>query len=87
MMLYLWKVRLLKIPRLNLLWRHWSARRGDIVGNYGDLPRLIREHAPGRSFADIGCMWGVNGEHAFLAEAAGATRVAAVDVFGPTPEF
>jgi hypothetical protein len=87
MMLYLWKVRLLKIPRLNLLWRHWSARRGDIVGNYGDLPRLIREHAAGRSFADIGCMWGVNGEHAFLAEAAGATRVAAVDVFGPTPEF
>ena len=32
-------------------------------------------------------MWGVNGEYAFLAEEAGATRVAAVDVFGPTPEF
>jgi SAM-dependent methyltransferase len=86
-MLYRWKVRLLKSPRLNLLWRHWSARRGRLVGNYGDLPRLIREHAPGRSFADIGCMWGVNGEYAFLAEEAGATRVAAVDVFGPTPEF
>ena len=32
-------------------------------------------------------MWGVNGEYAFLAEAAGATRVVAIDVFGPTPEF
>ena len=32
-------------------------------------------------------MWGVNGEYAFLAEAVGATRVVAVDVFGPTPEF
>ena len=32
-------------------------------------------------------MWGVNGEYAFLAEEAGATRVVAVDVFGPTPEF
>jgi hypothetical protein len=32
-------------------------------------------------------MWGVNGEHAFMAEEAGATVVKAVDVFGPTPEF
>lgn len=86
-MLYRWKVSLLKQPRLNVLWRRWRARRGQAVGNYHDLPRYIREHAPGRSFADIGCMWGVNGEYAFLAEEAGATRVVAVDVFGPTPEF
>lgn len=32
-------------------------------------------------------MWGVNGDYAFMAEQAGATRVVAVDVFGPTPEF
>ena len=32
-------------------------------------------------------MWGVNGEHAFVAEEAGATAVTAIDVFGPTPEF
>jgi hypothetical protein len=86
-MLYRWKVRLLKFPRVNVLWRRWIARRGVSVGNYADLPRLVREHAPGQSFADIGCMWGVNGEYAFNAEAAGATRVVAVDVFGPTPEF
>ena len=86
-MLYRWKVRLLKVPRVNVFWRRWLGRRGVSVGNYADLPRLVREHAPGKSFADIGCMWGVNGEHAFDAEQAGATRVVAVDVFGPTPEF
>jgi hypothetical protein len=32
-------------------------------------------------------MWGVNGEHSFVAEQAGAIAVKAVDVFGPTPEF
>jgi SAM-dependent methyltransferase len=86
-MLYRWKVRLLKHPRLNLLWRYWRARQGETPGNYDRLPEFIRRHAPGRSFVDVGCMWGVNGEFAFLAEEAGATPVKAVDVFGPTPEF
>jgi 2-polyprenyl-3-methyl-5-hydroxy-6-metoxy-1,4-benzoquinol methylase len=86
-MLYKWKVRSLKVPRLNLLWRHWRGRQGDVVGGYDRLPEYIARHAGGRTFADIGCMWGVNGEYAFLAEAAGATAVTAVDVFGPTPEF
>jgi len=86
-MLYRWKVRSLKVPRFNLMWRNWRARRGDSVGNYNQLPGYIRKHAPLKSFADIGCMWGVNGEYAFLAEEAGATRVLGVDVFGPTPEF
>ena len=86
-MLYRWKVESLKIPRINLMWRQWRARRGEAVGNYNDLPAHIRRLAPGKSFADIGCMWGVNGEYAFLAEEAGATRVFGVDVFGPTPEF
>jgi SAM-dependent methyltransferase len=86
-MLYTWKVRALKSPRLNYLWRYFRARRGVRVGSYHDLPQLVRRFAPGRSFSDIGCLWGVNGEYAFLAEAAGATRVTAVDVFGPTPEF
>lgn len=86
-MLYRWKVRFLKIPRLNALWRRLSGWRGDIVGSYDRLPEFIRRHAAGKSFADIGCMWGVNGEYAFVAEEAGATRVVGVDVFGPTPEF
>ena len=86
-MLYRTKVRFLKIPPLNRLWRRWCGWRGQIVGSYDRLPEYIRNHAPGKSFADIGCMWGVNGEYSFLAEEAGATRVVAVDVFGPTPEF
>lgn len=87
-MLYAIKVRCLKRPRLNLLWRKWMVRRGHLVGAYEHLPRHIADWVePGDSFADIGCMWGVNGRYAFLAEEAGATRCVGVDVFGPTPEF
>jgi SAM-dependent methyltransferase len=86
-MWYRWKVTLLKNRHLNLLWRRWMVRRGKNVGDYAHLPAYIRRHAPGRSFGDIGCMWGVNGDHAFLAEEAGAATVKGVDVFGPTPEF
>lgn len=86
-MLYTWKVRLLKIPRVNFFWRYWRAWRGDDVGSYSRLPDYIRTYAKGHSFVDIGCMWGVNGDYAFLAEEAGATSVKGVDVFGPTPEF
>jgi hypothetical protein len=48
---------------------------------------LIRRHAPGRSFADIGAMWSVHGQMAFLAEDSGATAVTAVDVMAPTPAY
>ena len=86
-MWYTWKVRLLKSRIVNYMWRYWMAWTGHYVGDYGHLPDYIRKHAPGRSFVDIGCMWGVNGEYAFIAEEAGATEVKGVDVFGPTPEF
>jgi hypothetical protein len=86
-MLYTWKVRLLRSPRVNALWRRYRRWRGDEVGSYAQLAGHIRHHVRGRSFADIGCMWGVNGEFMFVAEEAGATAVTGVDVFGPTPEF
>jgi len=86
-MLYIWKVRFLKTLRGNLLWRYWRAWQGDDVGSYDRLPEYIRKYVPNRSFVDIGCMWGINGEHAFLAEQSGATLVKGVDVYGPTPEF
>ncbi len=86
-MRYQLKVQLLKNPRLNVRWRYWHAKRGDAVGSYHRLSDLVREHAAGGSFVDVGCMWGVNGAYAFLAEEAGATRVVGLDVFGPTPEF
>jgi Protein of unknown function (DUF1698) len=87
-MLYQWKVRLLKTRWGNALWRKWRVWQGDYVGDYKRLPEFIRNYVfPGCSFVDIGCMWGVNGEYAFIAEEAGATVVKGVDVFGPTPEF
>jgi hypothetical protein len=87
MLFYKWKVQFLKTARGNLLWRYWRAWRGSQVGEYQRLPEYIRNYAPGHSFVDIGAMWGVNGEYAFVAEEAGANVVKAVDVFGPTPEF
>jgi hypothetical protein len=86
-MFYTLKVRFLKMRRGNFFWRHWRARRGDLIGNYGDLASYVKRYAPGNSFVDIGCMWGVNGGFAFLAEEVGAVGVKGVDVFGPTPEF
>jgi hypothetical protein len=91
-LLYTWKVRLLKSKRGGLLWRrlfglrHRSGRQPDL-GNYHRLYGYIRQYAPGRTFVDVGCMWGVNGDHSFAAEEAGATSVKGIDVFGPTPEF
>jgi hypothetical protein len=86
-MLYKWKILLLKNPRVNFFWRYWRAWRGAHIGNYWDIPHYVRRYAGGKTFADIGCMWGVNGQYSFLAEEAGAIAVKAVDVFGPTPEF
>ncbi len=48
---------------------------------------LIRKYAIGKTFADIGCMWGVHGAYSFFAEFSGATRIVGVDVFPPTEEF
>jgi 2-polyprenyl-3-methyl-5-hydroxy-6-metoxy-1,4-benzoquinol methylase len=48
---------------------------------------FVARHAAGRSFADVGCMWQVDGGIAFAAEAAGATRVSGMDLMGRTPAF
>src|SRR4051812_46613520 len=85
--MYRLKVRAFKVARLNHAWRSWRAHRGPAPGNYNRLYALIRDAAPGKTFADIGCMWGVNGAHSFAAEESGAAHVYGIDVFGPTPEF
>lgn len=86
-MSYPLKLRILRTPPGVAFWRWHRRRRGEMIGNYAMIPDLVARYAPGKSFADIGAIWGVNGEYAFAAERAGATSVAAVDVFGPTPEF
>src|SRR3954447_5842413 len=87
MLAYKLKVRFFKNFRLNAAWRRGGAAPGVDIGDYKRLPDYVRRFAPGKSFIDVGCMWGVNGEYSFVAEEAGAARVTAVDVFGPTPEF
>lgn len=55
----------------------------------GAPPReeLVARHVRGRSFADMGCMWSVDGAIAFAAEAAGAREVTGVDVMEESAEF
>jgi SAM-dependent methyltransferase len=87
-MIYQLKVQVLKTRWGSFLWRKWHLWRRHNIGSYHRLPEYIRNYVfPGASFVDIGCMWGVNGEYAFLAEEYGASVIKGVDVFGPTPEF
>ena len=48
---------------------------------------LVRKEVSGKSFADIGCMWAINGLNSFIAEEAGATEVVGVDVYPESEEF
>lgn len=72
-----------------------GARRGDPRVSPSERdPRvfvaqeeLIRRHAPGRSFVDIGCLWEMDGACAFLAEEAGATAVTAMDKWPASERF
>ena len=65
------------------------ARRRVLRRRHGPPPReaLVRRFAPGRSFADVGAMWSVDGALAFAAEEAGATRVTALDLMAPTERY
>lgn len=49
---------------------------------------LIARHvAGGRSFADIGCMWSIDGALCFAAEDAGAGAVTGMDVMGASAAY
>ncbi|MEK7609640.1 MAG: class I SAM-dependent methyltransferase [Patescibacteria group bacterium] len=62
--------------------RKLSPRKEDL-----ENAPLIKKYISGKSFADIGCMWGVNGLNSFIAEENGATKVTAVDVYPESKEF
>jgi 2-polyprenyl-3-methyl-5-hydroxy-6-metoxy-1,4-benzoquinol methylase len=77
---------------MSMLTRWARTREAKRWGYHTERPedlwrRLIAEHARGRSFLDVGCMWQVNGEYAFLAAECGATAVTGVDVSAVTTEF
>jgi len=52
------------------------------------VQKIFQAEVPGRSFADIGCMWNCHGAYSFYAEAAGARDpLLAVDLGPATPSF
>jgi hypothetical protein len=48
---------------------------------------LVQRYASGKSFADIGCMWGIDGAIAFTAEDAGAVDVVGLDLMPASDAF
>ncbi len=75
-------------PLLRVARRVRNALYGwDALGAEERWRELIARHAPGRSFADVGCMWKVDGAYAFLAADRGATAVTGIDVMAATPGF
>lgn len=72
-----------------MLARAWiaAARLARRPGAGRPREALVARLAAGRSFADIGCMWGVDGAIAFAAEAAGAAPVTGLDLMGPTAGY
>lgn len=48
---------------------------------------LVKKYSNGKSFADIGALWGVDGLNSFVAEESGATRVVALDIYPASHKF
>jgi SAM-dependent methyltransferase len=76
---------------MSILLRTWlgqaKVRRRLAHTDPDQRAKLIARLAPGKSFLDMGGMWSVDGEFAFLAERAGATSVVLCDGMDPTAEF
>ena len=49
--------------------------------------KLVSKYAPGKSFAEVGALWGIKGLNSFIAEESGATRVVAIDIYPESKEF
>lgn len=75
------------MPVLARTWLTAARVRRRIRGSPQAREELVTRFAPGRSFADIGCMWSVDGAIAFLAEACGATAVSGLDVMPASEKF
>jgi hypothetical protein len=72
----MWRLRLLA-----------ARARRRLSGPQPDREDVVRRHAAGKTFCDVGCMWKVHGRIAFVAEEAGATAVTGLDVMDASPEF
>lgn len=63
------------------------ARRGLKLDFPERRRELVRRLAPGRSFIDVGGMWNIDGEIAFLAEECGAGPVTVLDLMPASDRF
>ena len=72
------------MPLLAKAWLMAARARRRLAQRPRPREELIRRHAPGHTFADIGSMWGVEGALSFLAEEVGATAVTGLDLMPPT---
>lgn len=84
-MIYRWKVQACGTRVGWGLYRRLGERAGRLAPRRTAEQHLGRFVA-GRTVADIGCMWNINGQHAFTAEELGADRVVGVDLY-VTDEF
>lgn len=85
-MFYKFKLRIYKSHLLRKVVRSFRKMKGPGTGT--DLnTELIRKYVNNKSFADIGCMWRVDGLYSFLAEEFGAKRVVAVDIYPTSEKF
>jgi hypothetical protein len=75
------------VRALATTWIRGARLRQRLAPRSAPREELIRRHVPGRTFADIGCMWNVNGALAFAAEQSGASAVTGLDVMAPTREY
>jgi hypothetical protein len=77
----------LELARLRRLARHARERRQHQPDGTQRLFELLAARVPGRSFADVGGMFGIDGDVAFRAEAAGAREVTLFDAADPSQAF
>ncbi len=88
-MFYTLKIRALNHPFLKRVIRKGKKLAGfkNTTNDSFDNAALIRKYISGKSFADIGCMWGIDGFFSFFAEEHGAANVVAVDVYPESEKF
>jgi hypothetical protein len=80
-------VKLLPNSSLVRAWSTAARVQRRLAPDQPPREELVKRFAGGKSFADIGCMWGVDGAIAFAAEDAGATDVVGVDVMPASDAF
>src|SRR4051812_21178161 len=82
-MIYNLKVRALNSSGGHKASRRWREFRTGIP-RAKESADYMRGRVEGRSFLDVGCMWKIHGEHCFMADELGATRVVGVDLYSTT---